>query len=198
MNSLPDQSNMTIRYDNLIHRNPSPQPSPQRGEGAGAGITVGKKANGNFDAEDRNPLAPRRGERDGVRGEKPTAKTGLARRLRYASTDAERILWRRLRDRQLDGWKFRRQHPIGSYVTDFYCVEAALVVEVDGGQHALRRKSDRERTEALVKLGIRVIRFWNNDVLAHTDAVLEQIACELAGSPSPQPSPLGGEGEKSC
>ena len=95
-------------------------------------------------------------------------------------TDAERRLWSRLRDRQLGGYKFRRQAPIGDYIDDFLCEEKRLVVEVDGGQHADLGK-DQARTAVLESLGYRVVRYWNNEVLATTDGVLEHLLGELAG-----------------
>ncbi len=98
-----------------------------------------------------------------------------ARTLRKSLTDAERRLWSVLRDRQLGGHKFRRQHPLGSYVLDFACIEQKLVVEVDGGQHA-DSEADRQRTVWLEGQGWRVIRFWNNDVLTNADGVAARIA----------------------
>jgi len=98
-----------------------------------------------------------------------------ARRLRRRLTDAERALWRNLRDRQLDGHKFRRQHPLGRFVVDFVCLEERLVVELDGGQHALRKNADTARTAWLNREGYRVLRFWNNEVLRNTDGVLAEI-----------------------
>ncbi len=96
----------------------------------------------------------------------------LARRLRLTPTDAEIRLWSRLRRKQLDGFRFRRQHPLGPYVVDFFCPEAKLIIEVDGGQHA--DESDM-RTRWLEARDYRVIRFWNNDVLANTEGVLLTI-----------------------
>jgi very-short-patch-repair endonuclease len=122
----------------------------------------------------------------------------LARRLRKESTDAERRLWRELRDRRLSGYKFRRQHPIGPYVVDFVCLEHNLVIEVDGGHHLLQEHADRKRSEHLASLGFRMIRFWNDEVLAQTPAVLDTVLRELttphphpspSNSPSPNPSP---------
>ena len=109
------------------------------------------------------------------------ASAQLARSLRLRSTDAERQLWRHLRDRQLAGYKFRRQRPIGRYIVDFICMEHRLIVEVDGGQHDWNAGADRLRTEVLTASGYRVIRFWNNDVLSNTDGVLQQILHALAG-----------------
>lgn len=102
-----------------------------------------------------------------------------ARILRGQLTDAERALWRRLRRRQLHGHKFRRQHPRGSYILDFVCLEKKLVVEVDGGQHALQTEHDSIRDEWLQRGGFRVLRFWNTQVLKEMDAVLEEISRAL-------------------
>jgi very-short-patch-repair endonuclease len=100
------------------------------------------------------------------------ATVPLARKLRLTPTDAEIRLWSRLRRKQLEGFRFRRQHPLGPYVADFFCAEAKLVVEVDGGQHA---DDGDTRTRWLAARGYRVIRFWNNDVLANTEGVLQMI-----------------------
>jgi very-short-patch-repair endonuclease len=99
----------------------------------------------------------------------------LARNLRKRCTDAERLLWAHLRARQLEGLKFRRQHPIGHYIVDFVCLERRLVVEVDGGHHASQRDSDVERDKWLEEEGYSVLRLWDNDVLTNTDGVLEVI-----------------------
>jgi very-short-patch-repair endonuclease len=107
-----------------------------------------------------------------------------ARRLRRDQTDAERKLWMRLRARQVNGAKFRRQHPIGPYITDFCCPERKLIVELDGGQHAFQKDGDQLRTKLLVKQGYRVLRFWDHEVLTALDAVLEQIV-EALGHPQP-------------
>lgn len=117
-----------------------------------------------------------------------------ARKLRREMTDAERKLWWKLRGRQMDGFKFRRQVPIGRYVADFACMEAKLIVEVDGGQHADDPSGDIERTRCLEGVGYRVLRFWNHDVLKDTDAVCLAIAEALRGLPPTQPSPSRGEG----
>jgi very-short-patch-repair endonuclease len=96
----------------------------------------------------------------------------LACNLRLTPTDAEIRLWSRLRRKQLEGFRFRRQHPIGPYVVDFFCAEAKLIVEVDGGQHA---DDSVTRTRWLEARSYRVMRFWNNDVLANTEGVLATI-----------------------
>lgn len=102
--------------------------------------------------------------------------TDRARFLRKGQTDAERLLWSRLRNRQVCGAKFRRQHPLDGYVADLCCPERGLVVEVDGGQHACSEETDRQRTAVLNAKGYRVIRFWNHEVLRETDSVLQRIA----------------------
>jgi len=94
-------------------------------------------------------------------------------------TDAERALWRLLRDRRLEGWRFRRQEPVDHYIVDFICFEARLVVEVDGGQHA-NSDSDKLRDTHLQAQGFRVLRFWNNEVLSNADHVYRTIATALA------------------
>jgi very-short-patch-repair endonuclease len=98
-----------------------------------------------------------------------------ARRMRYEPTKAERLLWQKLRRRQLGGYKFRRQHPLGNYIVDFYCAETKLIVEVDGDIHAYQETYDAERMTDLETLGYRVIRFWNEQVLREMDGVLEVI-----------------------
>ena len=90
-------------------------------------------------------------------------------------TDAERRLWRALRNRQLAGYKFRRQHPVPPYVADFACVERGLIVEVDGGQHTRREHTDALRSQALQIQGYRVLRVWNNEVMENLEGVLAVI-----------------------
>jgi very-short-patch-repair endonuclease len=113
----------------------------------------------------------------------------LARNLRKSQTDAEKHLWQRLRDRQLGGHKFRRQHSIGPYIADFVCIERNLIIELDGGQHADQQTHDAQRSEFLRSEGFAVIRFWNHEVLANIEAVLQVIYQRLQ-NPSPSPSPL--------
>ena len=120
----------------------------------------------------------------------------LARNLRRNQTEAEKRLWRSLRDRQICGFKFRRQHIIEPYIVDFVCIEKKLIVEIDGGQHAERVDADNERTSYLENKGYKVIRFWNNDVLGSTDAVLDAILDRLNETPHPSPLPLKGRGGK--
>ncbi len=138
-------------------------------------------------------LSPIRGE-GRVRGQVQEHLRRYARRLRRDQTDAERKLWSRLRDRRLYGARFRRQHPIGPFIADFCCTTAKLIVELDGGQHALQKRSDAERTTFLAGQGYRVIRFWDNEALTNTEDVLLRIIEALGAkglSPSPCPLPRG-------
>lgn len=102
--------------------------------------------------------------------------------LRSNQTGAESLLWTHLRNRQLNNLKFRRQHPIGNYIVDFYCVEAKVVVEIDGDTHLDRIDYDQTRTEWLERQGLRVIRFSNMDVYDNPAEVLTLIAEFCAGS----------------
>ena len=136
-----------------------------------------------------------------------------ARELRHDGNNAERQVWRLLRDRRLGGVKFRRQHVLGNYIVDFVCLSARLVIEVDGDAHE-NPEADARRTAALEQMGYRVIRFWNSyvydresgaadmilDALRSSDlpqAEKERLECEgLFPTPSPRPSPAhAGEGE---
>ena len=100
-----------------------------------------------------------------------------ARALRHDSTEAEKRLWTILRNRKLDGWKFRRQVPIDSFIVDFCCIKAQLIVELDGGQHADEKEHyDDLRTRQLKAFGFRVIRFWNSEVLKKTEGVIQEIS----------------------
>ena len=118
----------------------------------------------------------------GGRGEGETPDEGVlmsktfARRLRRDQTDAEQTLWARLRNRQLGGWKFRRQVPLGKFVVDFACYDEKLVVELDGGQHGENPDDDAARTAWLEARGFRVLRFWNHEVLENLEGVLTTIA----------------------
>jgi very-short-patch-repair endonuclease len=96
-------------------------------------------------------------------------------------TDAERLLWRHLRDRQLGDFKFRRQHPVGPFIVDFVCPEKMVIIEVDGGQHAINTGPDEQRSLILQNMGYQILRFWNNEVLQETEAVLTRILMQLDG-----------------
>ncbi len=111
--------------------------------------------------------------------------------MRAQPTDAERVLWQRLRhDVQLAGSHFRRQALIGRFIVDFVSRRAKLVIELDGGQHDQQRAADTTRTRKIEASGYRVLRFWNNDVLGNLDGVLHEIQSTL--TPTPTPSPQGG------
>ncbi len=140
---------------NFVAAAPSPRPSPRRGEG---------------DAS----IDPKR--------KSTVAETSRARRLRREATDVETLLWRRLRDRQLDDAKFRRQEPILGFAVDFVCHDKQLIIELDGGQHASRPVEDTRRTQMLEQAGFRVLRFWNTDVIENLDGVLEAIHMSLSAT----------------
>ncbi|MBS0193188.1 MAG: endonuclease domain-containing protein [Proteobacteria bacterium] len=121
-------------------------------------------------------------------------KPHLQRRLRNRPTDAERKLWQRLRGKQVEGCKFRRQHPYYDFILDFVCLERMLVVEVDGGQHA-DSTTDVVRDAFLRKGGFRILRFWNHEVLSHIDEVMDVIWRNLVGFDDPHSNPsIEGEG----
>src|SRR5581483_12168159 len=101
------------------------------------------------------------------------ASSQIARKLRRNQTDAERRLWLRLRDRRLEGFKFRRQFPIGKYVVDFVCLDAHGIVEIDGGEHG-HDDHDKERDRFLEANGFVVVRFWNHDVMKNVDGVCQE------------------------
>jgi very-short-patch-repair endonuclease len=129
------------------------------------------------------------------------ADSNIARRLRRDMTEAEKTMWRLLRARQLAGYKFRRQEPIGRYVVDFVCFQPRLVVEIDGGQHADSTRYEEERTGFLEREGFRVLRFWNNEVMENREGVCLKILEVLARPPHlpaasrrAPPSPTRGEG----
>ena len=138
----------------------------------------------------------------GARGEgkkKPALPEKLltyARELRASQTDAEKLLWKLLRNKQIADTKFRRQHPVDNYILDFYCHEQKLAIELDGSQHFEEKVKDydQKRTEYLNQQGIKVLRFDNRQMLIETEAVLEVIYNEIVASsdtPTPSPSPKG-------
>jgi very-short-patch-repair endonuclease len=98
-----------------------------------------------------------------------------ARELRRTSTQVEARIWEALRNRKLGGWKWKRQVPRGSYIVDFLCLEAKLVVELDGGQHAEQVAYDERRTAFLEGLGYRVLRVWNHSVIEDASGVCDTI-----------------------
>ena len=105
------------------------------------------------------------------------AQIQYARDLRLNATEAEKRLWNLLRNRQLDGQKFKRQFPIGNYIVDFACEMQKLVIELDGGQHnnPLNQSSDVKRTADLEQIGWQVLRFWNHEILTNSEGVLLTI-----------------------
>ena len=100
-------------------------------------------------------------------------------------TETEKFLWRRLQKRQVGGFKFRRQVPIGSYIVDFACLERHVIIELDGGQHVEMKYRDLQRDTWLEKEGYRVLRFWDNDVFKETKSVLEKILTTCEDHPPP-------------
>ena len=122
------------------------------------------------EAEVSYPLSRLR-ERVGVRAD---AKA-KARELRCQMTEAETLLWLQLKGRRFQGFKFRRQRPLGPYILDFVCLKAGLVIEIDGGQHSGQQTYDQARTALIETQGLTVIRFWNHEVMNETPAVLEKI-----------------------
>jgi len=110
-------------------------------------------------------------------------KKGIAQKLRKNSTHTEKYLWKYLQGKQLEGFKFRRQHPFGRYIVDFINLERKIIIEVDGGQH-LENKKDKLRDKWLKEQGYEVLRFWDNEVLTNIKSVLEVIRGKLL-SPSP-------------
>jgi len=120
----------------------------------------------------------------------------LAQQMRLKPTAAENVLWQHLRNRQLDGYKFRRQHAIDRFIVDFYCENAALIIEVDGAIHQYTVLEDTIRQEFLESLGLCVLRFTNEQVINHLDTVIKQIKDVLLvrGSTPDSPSLRSGEG----
>jgi very-short-patch-repair endonuclease len=155
---------------------------------------------------DRSFTSPGKGEVDreaggwGSRFSRTKDMTARARYLRGNMTDAEQRLWRALRRDQLNGFSFRRHHPLGLFTVDFYCSRLKLAVEVDGGQHAEQRKqADDRRTQWLAEKGITVVRYWNNEVLSNLEGVLGDLLGHMerlvqAATTSTPPLPLSGGG----
>ncbi len=118
-----------------------------------------------------------------------------AREPRKNSTDVERLVWQHLRAKRFANWKFKRQQPIGSYIVDFACLEARLIIELDGGQHAGQIEYDAQRTAWLELQSFTVLRFWNNEVTENLEGVMQSILDHLnSRTLSPGPSPVKGEG----
>jgi very-short-patch-repair endonuclease len=131
---------------------------------------------------------------DKAYGRQPTLRS---RELRNSSTQAERKLWQHIRNRRLLGVRFNRQVPIGPFICDFAARTPKLIIELDGGQHALSTDIDERRTAYLERQGYRVLRFWNNDVMVNLAGVVSVIEQTLNDMPSPDPSRKAG-GEKTA
>ena len=155
---------------------PADSPSPRMGEGRGGGPTESSAA--------PTPTRP----------DRPTRNRACA--LRRAMKQAERCLWLHLRGHRLGEFRFRKQAPIGRYVADFVCLSERLVVEVDGGGHTRKAKSDQVRDRWLEVSGYRVLRFWNNDVLGNIDGVLTVILSALDAGARPLPNPPPSRGRE--
>ena len=110
----------------------------------------------------------------------PLNPTETAKSLRKSSTDAERLLWRYLKAKRMNGLKFRRQEPIGRFIVDFVCYEKKLIIEADGSQHVLEKGKDEARTQWLNAQGFKVMRFWNNEIMTNIDGVMERIKSECS------------------
>ena len=114
-----------------------------------------------------------------MEGKNLKSRTLRARELRRFATDAERVLWSHLRNRQLEGCKFRRQVPIDRFIADFACLERRLVIELDGGQHVEQARYDKARTGVLEAAGWTVLRFWNHEVLQNVEGVLVAVIAAI-------------------
>jgi len=176
-----------LRADALA---PTPCPSPVNGGGVGGEGGPGAACTGNnslynlFTMTPRKPSIPDGSDPDFIQ-EHRLIRTSermqrLARELRQRMTPAEKVLWQALRGHQLDGLRFRRQHPFRSCIVDFYCPARRLVVEVDGLIHLAEREADAARGATLAELGLRVLRITNDEVLRDLPGTLERIrrACE--------------------
>jgi very-short-patch-repair endonuclease len=124
----------------------------------------------------------------------------FARKLRKEMTDTERFVWDRIRHRQIGGFKFRRQAPVGHFIVDFICFEAKVILEFDGDQHDSARLEDAARTHWLQSQGFRVARFWNHEVFEDWESIEAHLhSLVTAGStPHPNPPPQGGREQESA
>ena len=115
-------------------------------------------------------------------------RRGYAKRMRREPTEAEKLFWWEIRDRRLDGHKFKRQYLVGGYITDFVCIERMLIIELDGGQHSETTEYDTKRSAVLQSHGFRVLRVWNAEIFTNMEGVIDAVLSELGGetlSPSP-------------
>ncbi|WP_173066555.1 YgiQ family radical SAM protein [Sulfurimicrobium lacus] len=192
-----------LRGTAFMRSNPPPPPFDKGGSSGWTEVdSTSVEEPPHSSPEKRIPSPPQAGEGRGE-GKHPAPPRHLAvdilafaRELRIHQTDAEELLWGTLRAKRFFNLKFRRQHPVGRYILDFFCAEKNLAIELDGGQHAEQVQHDEERSKFLQEQGIKVLRFWNNDVLQQTESVLESLmgALGLALPSPPAPLPLAGEG----
>ncbi len=181
-------SEQAIAYGTRMVGGISPTPRKRSSGGEGKVMRGGARLSGGLGA----PPPPERGRvgvgvaaqpvgaDGGSRFNRTTLKTQRARRLRRDVTEVERRLWRKLRGAQIDGASFRRQHPAGIRIFDFYCSTLRLAIELDGGQHAAAATRERARDELLSRQGVTVLRFWNSDITGNMAGVLEVIAAKVA------------------
>ena len=155
-------------------RLPPPQPSPSLGEGELTGANPRPQHGGGLGRGKRLPGLSANDEKPSYKIRTRTKTLKRARELRTLPTDAKIRLWKYLRRRQLNGFFFRKQCPIGPYIADFACLEARLIIELDGGQHA-DSATDASRDAWFTAHGFCTLRFWNNDILANTDGVIIMI-----------------------
>ena len=181
-----EAGSMVQPLDDVAAHGPSPRPSP-RGRGGRLERGGGRLERGGGRLGERGSGEDGRRRGASIATLSP-ALMSFARQLRRDQTDAERLLWRLLRNQRFCGLKFRRQHPIEPYVLDFYCHEERLGIELDGGQHAApdTQRSDTARTAFLESKGITIVRFWNHEVLQDPEAVLERLYRSLGPSPPDQ------------
>ena len=174
----PVHAKATLKH-HAANQAPRQGDSAQATEAARSGITPPLR--GSRQAKGASPQARRRGE---IRRLYSPQTLQKAQALRQTRTDAEGLLWHYLRNKQLGGYKFRRQQPIGPYITDFACLSQKLLVELDGSQHAARQDYDEKRDAFLQNQGYQVLRFWNNEVFENCFGVLESIYAVLHHQPS--------------
>jgi very-short-patch-repair endonuclease len=122
--------------------------------------------------------------------------TNTARHLRSRQTEAEKLVWKYLRARQLEGFKFRRQQPIDKFIVDFICLELRIIIEIDGGQHSIDKEIDAGRDNYLRNAGFKILRFWNHEVLENISGVIETIRNQCLVHP-PLTPPVKGGGKES-
>lgn len=186
---MPKRTNINIHPRSPLVGEPNPH------RGFGGRLMEGLQTNPPSDRAVRSPVPPQGGNE--IKPAKQTHSAKLSgggvlndksRDLRKHATEAERKLWRYLCRRQLEGYKFRRQHPMGGrYIADFVCLERKLIIELDGSQHMEQSRYDGRRDMFLNNEGFRVLRFWNNDVTANIEGVVAEISRHLSSPPGGEP-----------